>query len=176
MSEIRQLYKWSLLLSLLCCGFAQAQFLPNNTQLNPQSVQRWMDSNRDFAPLVQALDAMHATEADLKGFDSLPAATQDQKIDQFLQQKKLLATANSIAAKRGWKSIGEYMRLGSTLGNAIAAYFLADSMANLNAEQKLLLREKADPAVLAVPAADISFVKANEKLLQQYMQAYSQGR
>lgn len=170
-----KLYKWVLLLSVFCCGLAQAQFLPNNTELNVQSVQRWMDSNRDLSSIVQAVDAMHSSDADLKLFDALPAAEQDQRINQFLQKKNMLQAANTIAIGRGWKSVGEYMRLSSKLGNAIAAYFLADSMANLNAEQKKSLRDKADPAVLAVPAADISFVKANEKLLKQYIQAYSQG-
>lgn len=170
-----KLYKWVLLLSVFCCGLVHAQFLPNNTALNVQSVQRWMDSNRDLSPIVQAVDAMHRTDADLKLFDTLPAAEQDQRINQFLQQKNLLQGASAIAVGRGWKSVGEYMRLSSKLGNAIAAYFLVDSMANLNAEQKKALREKAEPAVLAVPAADISFVKANEKLLKQYIQAYSQG-
>lgn len=164
-----------MLLSVFCCGLAQAQFLPNNTALNVQSVQRWMDSNRDFSPVLQILDGMHKTDADLQLFDSLSATEQDQKINQFLQQKKLLETGNAIAAAHGWKSIGEYMRLSTKLGNAIAAYFLVDSMANLDAEQKKALREKADPAVLAVPAADINFVRANEKLLKQYIQAYSQG-
>lgn len=170
-----KLYQWVLWLSVFCCSLAQAQFLPNNTALNVQSVQRWMDSNRDLSPIVQTVDTMHRTDADLKLFDNLPAAEQDQRINQFLQQKNMLQAANTIAVGRGWKSVGEYMRLSSKLGNAIAAYFLLDSLVNLNAEQKKALRDKADPAVLAVPAADIDFVKANEKLLQQYIQAYSQG-
>lgn len=170
-----KLSKWVFLFSVFYCGLVQAQFLPNNTALNVQSVQRWMDSNRDLSPIVQVVDTMHRTDADLKLFDNLPAAEQDQKINQFLQQKNMLQAANTIAVGRGWKSVGEYMRLSTKLGNAIAAYFLADSMANLSVEQKKALSDKADPAVLAVPAADISFVRANEKLLKQYIQAYSQG-
>jgi len=171
-----KLLKIVFLFSVCCCGVAYAQFLPDNTTLNVQSVQRWMDSNRDLSAVVQAVDGMHKTEAEIKLFDSLPAIEQDKKINHFLQQKNMLETANSISASHGWKSVGEYMRLSTKLGNAIAAYFLVDSMTNLNAEQKKALREKADPAVLAVSAADIGFVKTNEKLLKQYIQAYAQGQ
>src|SRR4051812_42060937 len=105
--------KFLFVLSLLFSGlfFSQlssAQFLPDNTTLNVQSVQRWMQSNRDFAGVVQSLDELNKTESDLKKFDALPAAEQDQKITAFLQQKQLLESANKIANQHGWKSLGEY--------------------------------------------------------------------
>jgi wyosine [tRNA(Phe)-imidazoG37] synthetase (radical SAM superfamily) len=164
------------LLCLLSSTYSFAQFLPNNTALNVQSVQRWMDSNRDFASLMQALDDMHKTEADLKTFDALPAAEQDQKITAFLQQKKLIESTNSLIARHGWKSVGEYMRLSTKLGNAIAAYFFTEEIAKVSDSYKKALREKTDPAVLAVPQEDIIFVKNNEKLLKDYIQAYAKGR
>lgn len=156
------------------CSFAQ--FLPNNTALNVQSVQRWMDSNRDFASLMQALDEMHKTEEDLKRFDALPATAQDQKITAFLQQKKLVESTNSLIGRHGWKSVGEYMRLSTKLGNAIAAYFFTQEIAKVSDSYKKALRDKTDPAVLAVPQEDITFVKNNEKLLKDYIQAYAKGR
>ncbi len=173
--------KYLFLASILCSGLffsalSHAQFLPDNTTLNVQSVQRWMQSNRDFASIIQVLDELHKTDSDLKKFDALPAAEQDQKITAFLQQKQLLESANKVASQHGWKSLGEYMRLSTKLGNAIAAYFYTQESARLTEEQKKALRAKTDAAVLSVPEADIAFVKNNEKLLKAYIQAYSAGK
>ncbi len=171
------LFKKILMLALvLSSSLSFAQFLPNNSSLSVQSVQRWMDSNRDFTSVIQVLDEMHKTEEDLKKFDALPVAEQDQKITAFLQQKKLLDSSNAIANRHGWKSVGEYMRLSTKLGNAIAAYFFTEETAKLSAEHKQALRAKTDPAILAAPQEDIVFVKNNEKLLKSYIQAYAKGR
>jgi hypothetical protein len=164
------------LLLVFLCGVVQAQFLPNNTTLNVQSVQRWMESNRDFKPILEVLDGLHVSDADLKQFDSLPAVDQDKKITEFLNDKKYLDTATSIATRHGWKSVGEYMRLSTKLGNAIAAYFLVGETQNLSTKQKKQVRDKTDPSVLSVPQEDIAFVNANEKLLKQYIQAYGKSR
>lgn len=153
-----------------------AQLLPNNSTLNTQSVERWMQSNRAMAPIMQMLDEMNTTADDLREFDTLTPTEQDKRIDAFLAEKEMLASANRIAVAQGWKSVGEYMRLSSKLGNAIAAYFLAQDLQQLPAEHAKALREKADPAILAVPETDIAFIKANEKTLQQYIQAYAAGR
>lgn len=164
------------LLLLVSCAQSFAQFLPDNTTLNVQSVKRWMDSNRDLANVMQVLDGMNTTDADLKKFDAMPAAEQDQKIVAFLQKHNLLQQTNSLVARHGWKSAGEYMRLSTRLGNAIAAYFYTQQIANLTEEQKKSVRAKTDAAVLNAPAADIAFIKANENLLKAYIQAYSNGR
>ncbi len=162
--------------TLIWCGWAQAQLLPNNSTLNVQSVQRWMDSNRDFTTVIQTVDAMFKTEEELNTFDVLSAVEQDQKIDTFLQQKQMLETAKAITYQHGWKSVGEYRRLSTKLGNAIAAYFLASKMVHLSVDEQKTLREKSDPAVVAVSPADIDFVTANEKLLKSYIQAYAPRR
>jgi len=156
--------------------FSYAQFLPDNKSLNVQSVQRWMQSNRDFSSVMQALDAMHKTENDLKQFEALPATEQDQKITVFLQQKNLLESANAISLQHGWKSVGEYMRLSTKLGNAIAAYFFAEETAKLSDTQKKAVIAKTDAAVLNAPPEDVAFVKNNEKLLKAYIQSYAKGR
>jgi hypothetical protein len=161
---------------LLLGNLAQAQFLPNNAALNVQSVQRWMASNRDFKGVLEILDPMHSTETDLKKFEALSPPDQDKKINDFLREKKTLETATSIAVQHGWKSVGEYMRLSTKLGNAIAAYFLVEETKNLTATQKKQVHEKTDASVLAVPTEDIAFVNKNEKLLKSYIQAYAQGR
>ena len=67
---------------------ANAQLLPNAT-LNSQSVQRWMQTNRDIAPIMQAIDTMNNTDAKIKAFDTLPAIEQDKKIDALLAAKNL---------------------------------------------------------------------------------------
>lgn len=154
---------------------ANAQLLPNGT-LNTQSVQRWMQTNRDIAPIMQAIDTMNNTEAKIKAFDALPAIEQDKKIDALLISKNLQEMAKNITQKHGWKSVGEYMRLSTKLGNAIAAYFLFGDTEKMTEEQAQQLKGKADPAVLAVPRSDIEFVKRNEKTLQHYIQAYGAGR
>lgn len=163
------------LLFLCSCTQSFAQFLPDNTTLNVQSVQRWMASNRDFSTIMQTLDGMHASEDDLKRFEALPAAEQDQKIAGFLQKNNLLHSTMTITAQHGWKSPGEYMRFSTRLGNAIAAYFFTLQMANLTEDQKKSVRAKTDAAVLNVSAEDIAFVKSNETLLKAYMQGYSKG-
>jgi hypothetical protein len=155
---------------------ASAQLLPDNKNLNTQSVTRWMQTNRDIAPIVQLVDSMNTSDAALKSFESLPPAEQDQKINSLLKSNNLLDSANQITQKHGWKSVGEYMRLSTKLGNAIAAYFLFGDLGRVTEEQEKQLKEKADPAVLAVPKSDIDFIKKNEKTLQKYIQAYGAGR
>lgn len=160
----------------ILCASAQAQLLPDNKNLNAQSVQRWMQSNRDIAEFVQVVDAANASDADLKAFEALTPVEQDKRINALLDSKKLLDSANQVALKHGWKSVGEYMRLSTKLGNAIAAYFLFGDLGKVTEEQAQQLKEKADPAVLAVPRSDIDFIKRNEKALQKYIQAYGAGR
>ncbi len=160
---------------LFCSVPASAQLLPDNKTLNAQSVHRWMQTNRDIAPVVQVVDETNTNEAALKAFESLLPAEQDQKINELLKAKNLLERANQITQQYGWKSVGEYMRLSTKLGNAIAAYFLFGNLGKVTAEQQKQLKEKADPAVLAVPKSDIDFIKRNEKALQKYIQAYGAG-
>ena len=170
------LKRYLIVLLVFCCGAAYAQFLPDNTSLNVQSVQRWMDSNRDFADVVQVLEPMHKSEEDLKKFEALSAAEQDAHITAFLQKNNLTGVIQPIVARHGWKSVGEYMRLSTRLGNAIAAYFFAQQIAGLTDDQKKALRAKTDAAVLNVPVEDVVFVRVNESLLKSYIQAYAQGR
>lgn len=160
----------------VCCVSANAQLLPDNRSLNPQSVSRWMQTNRDIAPIMQVIDSMNQTDAALKAFEALPAVEQDKKINALLEANNLLVTANQVTQKHGWKSVGEYMRLSTKLGNAIAAYFLFGNLGKVTEEQEKQLKEKADPAVLAVPKSDVEFIKKNEKALQKYIQAYGAGR
>jgi hypothetical protein len=174
---MRRLIKYLVIVSCCFASLAlHAQLLPNNKTLNGQSVARWMQSNRAMAELVSVLDAMNATPEAAAAFDALPALEQDQRINSFLQEHELLAKAQEFSRYYGWQSVGEYMRLGSRLGNAIAAYFLQSDLKNLPEEAAKAMREKADPAVLAVPATEIAFVKANEQTLQQYIKAYAAGR
>lgn len=163
---------------VLCvfCLSTNAQLLPDNKNLNTQSVSRWMQTNRDIAPIMQVVESMNATEAALKAFEALPAVEQDQRINALLKANNILETANQITQKHGWKSVGEYMRLSTKLGNAIAAYFLFGDLGKVTEEQEKQLKEKADPAVLAVPKSDVEFIKKNEKALQKYIQAYGAGR
>ncbi len=153
-----------------------AQFLPDNSKLNVQSVNRWMQSNRAMAPLVQAIDSHHLTPESFSAFEALTPVQQDQKIEHILREENLLSQANAVVRQYGWKSVGEYMRLSTVLGNAIAAYFLFGDLGSVTEEQAAQLREKADPAVLAVPPQDIEFIRHNEQTLQQYIQAYGAGR
>lgn len=164
-------------LVMLCCiSGAQAQFLANNTTLNSQSLQRWMESSRDMTAIIEAVDNMHPSAESLAVFDALSSSEQDQQINAYLEQNNLLERATLISNQHGWKSVGEYRRLGTRLGNAIAAYFFAKNIEGFSAEQVKALRDEADPVLLAVPPADVAFVKANEKILQHYIQAYSAGR
>jgi hypothetical protein len=169
-------YFWGVFLLLALAVSSHAQLLPDNNNLNVQSVNRWMQSNRDMAPLIQAIDARHLTPESFKTFEALTPVQQDQQIEIMLREDKLLAQADVAVRQHGWKSVGEYMRLSATLGNAIAAYFLFGDLGKVTEEQAKQLKEKADPAILAVPQQDIDFIRRNEKTLQQYIQAYGAGR
>jgi hypothetical protein len=162
----------SIFLMLSVAFSCNAQLLPDNNNLNVQSINRWMQSNRDMAPLMQAIDARHLIPESLKDFEALTAAQQDQHIEQLLSEDKLLEQANRVVRQHGWKSVGEYMRLSTKLGNAIAAYFLLGDLGQITEEQRKQLTEKADPAVLAVSQQDIDFIRHNEKMLRHYIQAY----
>jgi len=165
-----------LLLGLLPGPACWAQLLVDNTVLNPASIARWMQSNRDMAPVMQQLDGLNTSAEAMAAFDALPASQQDERINHYLQQAGQLDSAQRRAQLHGWKSVGEYMRLSTRLGNAIAAYFSFGGTQNLPAEELQALRAKADPALLKVPASDVAFVKANETLLRAYIQAYAAGR
>lgn len=169
-------YFFGMWLMILMVASSHAQLLPDNNNLNVQSVNRWMKSNRDMAPLVQAIDARYLTPEAFKAFEALAPVQQDQQIELVLREDNLLEQAAKVVRLHGWKSVGEYMRLSTKLGNAIAAYFLFGDLGKVSEEQAQQLKEKADPSVLAVPQADIEFVRRNEKTLQQYIQAYSAGR
>ncbi len=163
-------------IAILCIGFsvtAQAQFLPDNKNLNVQSVERWMKSAQALSPVVESIDSMFATDDAIKAFDELPAAEQDKQIQQFLSERQEWNQALALARQYGWQSPGEFRRLGTRLGNAIAAYFVKKDQQGLNEEQIKQLNEKTDPAILAVPASDIEFVERNEKQLQRYIQGYA---
>lgn len=160
---------------LLLCVISvstQAQFLPDNKNLNTQSVERWMKSAEAMGPVVESIDSMFTTDEAFKQFDELSAAEQDQKIQEFLFKQNQWDQTMEIARQYGWKSPGEFRRLGTRLGNAIAAYFVKKDQQGLNPEQLKQLREKTDPVVLAVPESDIEFVQRNEKRLQQFIQTY----
>lgn len=160
-------------LFLICFSInTQAQFLPDNKTLNAQSLERWMKSASEMAAVVEVIDSMHTTDEELKKFDELTVVEQDQKIQVFLTQKNQWIAAEQIAKKNGWKSPGEFRRFSTKLGNAIAAYFSKKDQEGLTADQIKQLQEKMDPAVLAVPEADIEFVQKNEKQLQKYIQGY----
>jgi hypothetical protein len=162
----------SLFIGLWISVSASAQFLPDNKTLNAQSLERWMQSAAAMSPVVELIDSMHTTDEEIKQFDALPAAEQDQKIQQFLSQKQQADVANQIAKQYGWKSPGEFRRWSTRLGNAIAAYFSKKDMQGLTADQIKQLQAKMDAAILAVPESDIDFVQQHEKQLQRYIQSY----
>jgi hypothetical protein len=160
----------------ICIAGSYAQLLPDNKTLNPQSLARWMQSNRAMAELVRPLEDMASTPEEVAAFEYLSPAEQDKKIAEFLQMRKALIKSQEVCMDYGWQSVGEYKRLGERLGNAIAAYFLLNDLSELPDEAAAALRERADPAILAVSESDVAFIKANEKLLREYIQAYGLGR
>ncbi len=165
--------RYLIFLYLFCfSGATEAQFLPDNKTLNSQSLERWMKSNVEMAPIIELIDSVHVTDQDLKQFDELSAEDQDKKIQQFLMKKQQWDLADQTARRYGWKSPGEFRRWSTKLGNAIAAYFSKKDQQGLTADQIKQLQEKMDPVILAVPETDIQFVQQHEKQLQRYIQGY----
>jgi len=156
----------------MSCISSYAQFLPDNKSLNTQSVDRWMKSAEAMAPVAELMDSMLSSDEEIIKFDQLSALEQDQEIQQFLTEQNQWDFANALAKKWGWKSPGEFRRLSTKLGNAIAAYFSKKDMEGLNEDQINQLKAKLDPVILAVPESDVVFVQQHEKQLQAYIQAY----
>lgn len=141
--------------------------------LDSDTLNRWMQTTQSIKPYATLLDAMHATEAEALAFEALSAPQQDKQVNAFLKQKQLDITLNALVTAQGWKSVGDYMRISSKIGNAIAAYFQEGMLARLPPEQAIILRENTDPAIKAVPDADLAFVRDNIASIETFMRSYS---
>lgn len=163
----------SLLIFMLAAS-AQAQPL-RVTPLTPAVLERWMVTTTDMKPYAELLEAMHTTEAEAKAkaFEALSAFEQDQQVKDFLTAHKVYDKATAVVKAQGWQSVGDYMRISTQIGNAIAAYLHEDIVASLPADQAQAMRENADPAIAAVSKADLAFIRRNIASIQQFFQIYS---
>lgn len=161
----------SLLIFMLAAS-AQAQPL-RVTPLTPAVLERWMVTTTDMKPYAELLEAMHTTEAEAKAFEALSAVEQDQQVKDFLTAHKVYDKATAVVKAQGWQSVGDYMRISTQIGNAIAAYLHEDIVASLPADQAQAMRENADPAIAAVSKADLAFIRRNIASIQQFFQIYS---
>lgn len=155
------------------CTQAQLLAVTPSTTLNEQLLTRWMKTNVEIRSYAAVINEMFPTENEAKAFDQLNAQDQDRLVNQYLQKKGLFEPLNTNIKKLGWTGVADYMRASSRIGNAIAAYFFQDKIKRLTEEQKKAVREKEDPAVLAVNANDIEFIRTHEKILQQHISQYS---
>lgn len=154
-------------------SYTSAQFLPNNRDLSEESLGRWMNSNHAMSLLMDAIDTSLSTDELYMAFEALPDAEQDRVIADILEEHELTEQALRVMRHYGWKSIGEFRRYGTRLGNAIAAYFVWQDMQGLNDEQIALMQQTVDPVILAVTKEDIEFVAQHEKMLSRYIQSYA---
>lgn len=136
-------------------------------------LERWMITTTDMKPYAQLLEAMHPGEAEAKAFEALTAAEQDQQVKAFLAANKVYDKTTLLVKAQGWQSVGDYMRTSAQIGNAIAAYLHEDIVASLPAEQATAMRDNTDPAITAVPKADLEFIRRNIASIQQFFQTYS---
>lgn len=142
------------------------------TPLTPAVLERWMITTTDMKPYAELLEAMHTTEAEAKAFEALSAVEQDQQVKDFLTAHKVYDKATAVVKAQDW-SVGDYMRISTQIGNAIAAYLHEDIVASLPADQAQAMRENADPAIAAVSKADLAFIRRNIASIQQFFQIYS---
>lgn len=141
--------------------------------LNDEILNRWMITTNEIKPFSELLDSMHKTETEALAFEALTTLEQDKKVQEFLVQHQVEKKMTALVKSRGWKSVGDYMRTSAQIGNAIAAHFQEDIIANLPPEQAQALREKMDPAIVGVSSQDLQFVQKNIVTIQKFMQDYA---
>lgn len=171
-------FVFSSVLLWVLSSFAAAQFLPTNSvplkPLTKELLTRWIATNSQIHDYTKVIDDMLPTDAEAKAFEKLSVVEQDRLVNNYLNRKGLFEPLNTTIKKAGWTGVADYMRASTQIGNAIAAYFQADIIAKLPPEQAKAMAEKTDPAIKAVPAADIVFIKNNLNLLKEHIQHYSQ--
>ena len=143
------------------------------TPLTHSVLERWMITTTDMKPYAQLLEAMHPGEAEAKAFEGLSSAEQDRQVNAFLTTHQVYDKTTALVTAQGWQSVGDYMRISAQIGNAIAAYLHEDIIASLPTEQAEAMRENTDPAITAVPKADLEFIRRNIASIQQFFQSYS---
>lgn len=141
--------------------------------LTTDTLNRWMITTKAIKPFSELLDSMHKTQVEALAFEALSTYEQDKRVREYLTQHQHGDKLTVIIKAQGWKSVGDYMRTSTQIGNTIAAYFQEDIIANLPPEQAQAMREKADPAIAAIAKKDLEFIRNNIVTIQKFMQDYS---
>lgn len=170
----------TLVVSLFFSVYAQAQFLPANTvaakPLTKEVLMRWINTNKAIHEYQTLIDEMLPTDAEAAAFDKLSSIEQDRIVNNYLQRKGMFEPLNGNMVKMGWTGVADYMRFSTQIGNAIAADLQAERIAAMTPEQAKAIMDKTDPAVKAVPKADLEFIRANKKLISQHIQSYANSK
>ena len=161
----------------LFSGICAAQFLAANkipsSHLTQEILARWIKTNNELHTYQAVIDEMLPTDAEAKAFELLTWVEQDKIVNTYLQKKGIYEPLHEKIKQLGWKSVADYMRSCSQIGNALAAYFQGDIVARMPPDQAKAMMENVDPAVKAVTKEDLEFVRANIKTIRAHIQGYA---
>jgi hypothetical protein len=143
--------------------------------LNEDILNRWTVTTTELKPFAELLGAVNASEEEAIAFEAMSDKQQDKKVKAFLIKNKVYDQTTRIVKQHGWKSVGDYMRSSTQLGNAIAAYLQEGIIAGHPEDEAKAMREHVDPALAAVPKEDLEFIRRNAVTIKTFMQEYSQG-
>lgn len=176
MQSVKARYSVKLLSAILLSVLAAFSFA--DRELTSADVQAWLDTTEQLMPMQEAFAKMgeSKTIADKyteEEFRALAPEKQDEVMDEMLRQEGIYDQIYPVLNQFKWKSAGEYMRVSSRLGLAIAAHMRAQLLASVPEDQRQQMESIAKP-VNANPA-DVKVIDQNWAEVSQFMSKYLQA-
>ncbi|MDO3385755.1 hypothetical protein QWI17_07895 [Gilvimarinus sp. SDUM040013] len=147
-------------------------------ELNAGDVDAWLATTEQLMPMQDVFEKMGqgstiADEYTEEEFKALSIEKQDEVMDDMLKEQGAYDQIYAVLNEYEWPSAGEYMRVSSRIGMAIAARMRDQMMKSLPAEQRQMMEEMSGP-VNANPA-DVALVESNWDKVSQFMGKYMQA-
>lgn len=173
MMNIALLGKTLLVVGLITiAGVVQAE-----RALSSKDVDSWLATTEKLMPMQSVFEKMgeNSTFAGYteEQFKALPESKQDDVMDDLLKEHGAYDDVYAVLNQYDWSSAGDYMRVSSRIGQAIAAHMRAQMMQSLPAEQRKMMEEMTGP-VTANPD-DVALVSKNWDKVSSFMGQYMQA-
>lgn len=171
--------RWSMQLVCLLTALLISSVSFAERALESADVDAWLSTTEKLMPMQEVFEKMGqgSTIADKyteEEFKALDQATQDEVMDDMLKEQGAYDDIYGVLNQYDWSSAGEYMRVSSRLGMAIAAHMREEMMKSLPAEQRQMMAEMAGP-VDANPE-DVALVAKNWDKLSTFMGQYMKAQ